>query len=183
GFVTDLHAYVFHPADEFFRLRFLGELVDVFAVAILVFEGVAVFQRGHELRGMRDPGDLAADDAAVDRGPALSSLFVVTPAPAADVDGAPAQDEVERPLEGLVPVAEVMEPVLPRDGRDCGHGWKCSTGGGNNRDLAAKQMRGFFPFTPFRVRMTTVTVVRRTNTEILTLRIRMTIQWRAMTAA
>src|ERR1035441_6262603 len=87
GFVADLDRLVLHLLDEGLGLGLLRELVGVLAVVGLVFEAVAVFQRSHEQRGMRDPGNFAADDAAVDRRPSLGSFFVMAPAPAADVDG------------------------------------------------------------------------------------------------
>src|ERR1035438_4444535 len=72
GFVADLDRLVLHLLDEGFGLGFLRELVGVLAVVGLVFEAVAVFQRSHDLGGMRDHANFAADDAAVGRRPSRS---------------------------------------------------------------------------------------------------------------
>ena len=58
----------------------------------------------------------AADDEAVDGGPALSVVFVARLAPAAVVDGGPAGDEVEGPFDEVNPDVGVAEEIVPRDG-------------------------------------------------------------------
>lgn len=96
--VADLDSFVFQLACEFIGVGFFLKFVDVFAVVILLKEE-AVLNGHHEARRFRDPRCLAADDAAFHRRPALGSAFVAAFMPSADVDGAPASHEGERPLK------------------------------------------------------------------------------------
>ena len=113
--VADLDALVLHGANEVVGFGFVGEVVAVGAGALLLDEE-GVLQGGVEARSLGDGLDAAAENDAVDGRPALGVAFVAGFAPAAVVDGGPASDEGDRPLEQINPCVAEAQEIVPGEG-------------------------------------------------------------------